>query len=328
MTDPCLFHATLYIASAHADTLREASAGIRTNPNPATLYHHTKTIAAVNSRLAAGDIPSDATIGAVLMLLLSASIQGDSHPAEVHNMGLLRMVSMRGGLESLGFNGILACMIQTHSILPAVVFGQVDAFPGQWMKSPAALNNIPALTLARLEGYEIGGSNVRSYMATIFFQVWKLLLLVDSDGGEDDGKGHPFDFDSVRVLLDQEIPSDVLLSDASSTERAMVKSCGTSLRILQHLLDDRLPLGEETEALTKWVEELKSHLSMTDAPTWIKHAPHANLWVVMVGIAVSEDARERLWFLIFLKGKRSDYKRCSGRFLGTFATPINQAKRP
>ncbi|KAJ5358346.1 uncharacterized protein N7496_010759 [Penicillium cataractarum] len=112
MTDPCLFHATLYISSAHIDTLREASAGIRTTPSPATLYHHTKTIAAVNSRVAAGDIPSDATIGAVLLLILSASIQGESHAADVHNMGLLQMVSMRGGLESLGFDGILASMIQ------------------------------------------------------------------------------------------------------------------------------------------------------------------------------------------------------------------------
>ncbi|KAL4789311.1 hypothetical protein BDV19DRAFT_374326 [Aspergillus venezuelensis] len=52
MADPCLFHATLYAASAQLDTLRDMTAAGSAAPNPVTLYHQTETIAAVNRRIA------------------------------------------------------------------------------------------------------------------------------------------------------------------------------------------------------------------------------------------------------------------------------------
>jgi hypothetical protein len=112
MGDPCLFHATLYSASAQLDTLRDTTAAGSATPNFVTLYHQTETIAAVNRRIACGEEVNDATIASVLLLVITGSLQKDNGATEAHRRGLLHMVAMKGGLEKLGFDGFLARMIQ------------------------------------------------------------------------------------------------------------------------------------------------------------------------------------------------------------------------
>jgi hypothetical protein len=80
--------------------------------NPVTLYHQTETIAAVNARIPSGHVLNDATVASVLLLVITGSLQKDNGATEAHRRGLLRIVSVRGGLEKLGFDGFLARMIQ------------------------------------------------------------------------------------------------------------------------------------------------------------------------------------------------------------------------
>lgn len=68
LTDPCLFHATLYTASAEMDAMRGTQG---TTTNYATLYHQTNTIRLLNRRLVHGGLMDDATIASVLLLVIS-----------------------------------------------------------------------------------------------------------------------------------------------------------------------------------------------------------------------------------------------------------------
>ncbi|KAL4874383.1 hypothetical protein BJY04DRAFT_17498 [Aspergillus karnatakaensis] len=297
IADPCLMHATLYAASAHLDALRDTTAA---NPstNPVTLYHQTETIAAVNARLACGQGLDDATIASVLQLVITGSLQKDNEATEAHRRGLLHMVAMKGGLKKLGFDGFLARMIQMNMVLPAVVFDQLDGFAVDvdGLYSPAASCNLAALTLDRLGQSTNRSLAVSSHMTAIFTHLWELLLAVDV--GEDGNGQYLFDFATVRFILDGEWPWHECLPVMSKGEMAMVQACQVSLCILRYLLDDRLLTLQWTEQLVAMVEELKSHISATDSATWLRYAPHANLWVTTLGLAVSEDVEGRLWFLM------------------------------
>lgn len=71
MTDPCLFHATLFSASASIDILKGHQTSI------VTLYHQTSTIRMLSERLNQ-DVPllSYGTLGSVLPLIFyNVSIQ-------------------------------------------------------------------------------------------------------------------------------------------------------------------------------------------------------------------------------------------------------------
>lgn len=43
--------------------------------------------------------------------------------------------------------------------------------------------------------------------------------------------------------------------------------------------------------------QLKADLEETDPPTWVRYTEEANLWVMNVGMAISEDSDGRLGFL-------------------------------
>ncbi|KAL2824202.1 hypothetical protein BJY01DRAFT_167119 [Aspergillus pseudoustus] len=307
LTDPGLFHATVYTASAQLDTLRET-----TEPpglmNPVTLYHQTKAIAAVNSQIASGgtDMVGDATIAAVLLLVITGSLQKDTTATEVHRLGLLRMVAMRGGLEKLGFEGFLARMIEMNMVLPAVVFDQLDTFVLNSIDySLPAAGNLPALSLERLAQGTSGSLSVRTHMTAIFAHIWELLLAVDCAREDTSNREDRFDFATARFILDEHqepTPAgDSSLLEISNSENAMVWACEVSLRILRYLLDTRLPPPQQQPTdttLITMVEELKSHMAASDPEPWLKYAPHANLWVTTLGMAVSEEVQGRLWFLM------------------------------
>lgn len=71
-----------------------------------------KAILGINESLSKLDRGiDDTTIGAVFCMSLLESMYGDASSYRVHMMGLQRMVHMRGGLKSLGLDGLLERMI-------------------------------------------------------------------------------------------------------------------------------------------------------------------------------------------------------------------------
>ncbi|KAF8851154.1 hypothetical protein BDZ45DRAFT_601845 [Acephala macrosclerotiorum] len=71
-----------------------------------------KAILGINESLSnSRATPDDTTIGAVFCMSILESMYGDATSYGVHMMGLQRMVEMRGGLKSLGLEGLLERMI-------------------------------------------------------------------------------------------------------------------------------------------------------------------------------------------------------------------------
>ncbi|KAJ5363608.1 uncharacterized protein N7496_009321 [Penicillium cataractarum] len=310
LTDPCLFHSTLYLASAHLDTMRG------THNNQITLYHHTKTVRLLNTRIASGDVVDDGTIASVLLLLMSGTVEKESGAAEAHREALLRMVDMRGGFDKLGFDGVLSEMIQMKLVHPAVIFDLADAFPAQWACTPVAPTELVRLVLDRLGAYTTGNPSVKSYLMRMFEHVLELLEAVSDDVDEQTGLPRQRNV-SVEDMLDRTRPwmETILLDhspqDFSRSEWAMLRSCLASVTIVQSLLDYRLPF--QMEMIMELLKEMKSDLAVAEPIVWVRHSPEANLWVAVVGMAMAPEVDGRLWFLMNEKCVVSSIQCTAGR---------------
>lgn len=72
------------------------------------LIHKIKTIKAINARLAdTSKALTDETFGAITPLITAATSRGDYHEMNIHMRGLAHLVELRGGLNTLGMDGIL-----------------------------------------------------------------------------------------------------------------------------------------------------------------------------------------------------------------------------
>lgn len=112
LQDSTLFLATVTFAVTHLEIL---SGNYK---SPRTLLHKGKLIKALNAKL--GDRKyalSNETIGAVAMLAAMESFLGNCKELRVHMNGLQRMVYMRGGLHSLGWDGVLRMFISWQDLL-------------------------------------------------------------------------------------------------------------------------------------------------------------------------------------------------------------------
>lgn len=72
---------------------------------------------------------SDAIIGAVAKLASFEAINGTKEAYKVHMSGLVKMVSIRGGLSALGLNGLLRRIIVWIDINSALLLGIPRFFP-------------------------------------------------------------------------------------------------------------------------------------------------------------------------------------------------------
>ncbi|KAL6233060.1 hypothetical protein BDW75DRAFT_216143 [Aspergillus navahoensis] len=293
LTDPCLFHATLYLASAQLERLRQSTSKV----GPITIYHHMNAIQLLNSRIGSGLQPDDPTIAAVLLLALSGSFEQDNTAAEAHGQGLLRMVEMRGGLENLGFKGILAQLIQMNTVFPATVFDRLDAFAAHSWDTRAPPIGLPRLALDRLQTCpsKKGSPVVRSYLVSMFKRIYELLLAVDRNEKRTAAPAHALRH--LQSILNKEwTPTTFLPDDISKSERAILRACSGTVLILQCLLNASVLVhpGE----LDRLRRELKTDLDQTDPPTWLRYTPEANLWVINIGMALSDAINGRFSFLL------------------------------
>ncbi|KAL8967172.1 MAG: hypothetical protein Q9183_003038 [Haloplaca sp. 2 TL-2023] len=117
----------------------------RTTCEAKTLYKlKEEAISSINRSLQKPDpVVTDQLIGAVAkMAAYEAGFAGDELQYHVHMRGLMKMVELRGGLESLGLNGLLARMLLWIDLNAAFLlktklyFSHVDALPGHTVPPP------------------------------------------------------------------------------------------------------------------------------------------------------------------------------------------------
>ncbi|KAJ0415802.1 hypothetical protein BJY00DRAFT_317500 [Aspergillus carlsbadensis] len=291
MNDPCLMHATLLSASAQFDTLTGAK-----QPSYATLYHQSNTLALVRSRLADLHSANDATVASVLLLAMHSS---DNNLAHMHFRGLLQLISARGGLGQLGYDGFLAQIINGFL---AILFDQVDPFPiPEWQTSPLPHTLISLMLVGATKS---PNQHLRHRLLTLFQNITQLLQEGYTETDPETQYQPTAENPRLRYALDKfSSETDPALLNAatqppnlSKKEHALLRTCMISGQILAYLLDDALPWSEET--LDGLVAQLSDASSKTERATWVKHCPEANGWVLVMGAAMVDDVAARAGFLM------------------------------
>jgi hypothetical protein len=102
LTEAATFQVIILLAASHFASLHHSH-----DHGPNLLQLKSRAIASVGNALLS-DGPSDQLIGAVAKMASYEAMFGDQATFEMHMAGLLKMVDMRGGLSSLGLNGMLA----------------------------------------------------------------------------------------------------------------------------------------------------------------------------------------------------------------------------
>ncbi|RFU27439.1 hypothetical protein B7463_g8899, partial [Scytalidium lignicola] len=120
--DSAMLHAILYLVALH----RDVEYGIQDSVE--CLYHGGETFRIINERLA--DSPGgsdDATIAAVSMLANRENLSGKYDVAKMHILGLMRLVNIRGGINSL--KGLIQRMVAWSDLCFATIWGIQPLLP-------------------------------------------------------------------------------------------------------------------------------------------------------------------------------------------------------
>lgn len=104
-----VFHAVVAFAQGY----HEVAATGTTEPSAPVLYHRGKATQLLCDRLKDPNTRADdASILTTFLLIDNVWRYGENDIGREHYSGLLQMIEMRGGLDKLGFNGVLRSMIE------------------------------------------------------------------------------------------------------------------------------------------------------------------------------------------------------------------------
>lgn len=139
ITAQATLNITILFATSHYLSVHQ------TRCKPEVLYQLKEdAIAAINRALRDPNLAlSDQVIGAVAkMAAYEAGFAGDEEQYHIHMKGLTKMVELRGGLESLGLDGLLARMLLFIDLNAAFLlktklyFPHTNALPGHTVPEP------------------------------------------------------------------------------------------------------------------------------------------------------------------------------------------------
>lgn len=137
-TDPASLHALMLFSASHYGHYRAS-----TSHAIDLLKLRGMAIRGVNDALAdRSRATSDQVIAAVTKLAAYEAIFGDSNIYHTHMTGLLRIVSLRGGLPALGMDGLLERVLlwvdsnAAHYMNTHTYFDRV-AFPSRYLHPPS-----------------------------------------------------------------------------------------------------------------------------------------------------------------------------------------------
>ncbi|KAH8594473.1 hypothetical protein B0O99DRAFT_595408 [Bisporella sp. PMI_857] len=103
IADPVILAATVAASTSH---LLYCQGAVKSTP--AYISHKVRAIQAINKNLDSPESASDYTIMAVAMMAIIEGLAGGPAACAIHRQGLGQLVRSRGGLKTLGLNGIAA----------------------------------------------------------------------------------------------------------------------------------------------------------------------------------------------------------------------------
>ena len=117
--DVAVFSATVTFAAVHLDIMSGRT------ENLSLISHKSETIKQINEKIQNPESAlSDSSIGAVAMMAATEIISGNSAELHIHMNALTRMVRLRGGLQQLGWAGVLHMFISWQDLLYSTITAQ------------------------------------------------------------------------------------------------------------------------------------------------------------------------------------------------------------
>ncbi|KAI9036351.1 uncharacterized protein KD926_002063 [Aspergillus affinis] len=128
MTEPSLFLVIMLLAGSHYASVRDPSADLKLD----LLRLRCETVNAINYFLQfqQKNGVNDALVGAIAKMASYEAMFGSMENYSVHMRGLTRAVGLRGGLTSLGLNGLLRRIVVWIDRNAAFLHGSSLYFPG------------------------------------------------------------------------------------------------------------------------------------------------------------------------------------------------------
>ncbi|KAL3468981.1 hypothetical protein BJX99DRAFT_92672 [Aspergillus californicus] len=275
LSEPCLFHATLYAGSSHFDFLQGGK------PSSITLYHQSEAIRMLNTRLSNPTTAmDDRTIVAVIPLAFFADLNGDQAAADIHRAGLWKLVEMRGGLDKLGYNGLTSALVQMNNIIYNIAF---DLEPNHMLPQPL---RTPPLALEerilRLDPAQATSVPSFSLIQALFADIYNFKTDYSSPETETQCYEH--------------LEQYTRLFQKPNLDDAPYYCCYLAVVIFRAIVDPNTRSSSYFTKLDALASELRASLALTDAELWIGRIPAVFSWVCLTGAAAASDSRTRIWF--------------------------------
>ena len=127
MTEAATMYAVLLMGASHYSIVNPSKAALVD-----LLYLKARALSEINAALADPKrATSDAMIGAVVKMAAYEAVFGESHVFAAHMKGLQLILKMRGGLATLGLNGLLERMVVWIDLNAAHLTGLERHFGGE-----------------------------------------------------------------------------------------------------------------------------------------------------------------------------------------------------
>ncbi|PYI02430.1 hypothetical protein BO78DRAFT_223261 [Aspergillus sclerotiicarbonarius CBS 121057] len=290
MRDPCLFHATLFSASATIDMLT----GIQSST--VTLYHQTRAIQILNERLTREDPDlSYSTVGTVVPLIFYSMATFDKQSAISHQMGIIRML-LSATPAARSELGPLLGVIKLTMLFFSCVFDTLPVWSCLYPPTvrPKAILRAIITSAACKRGDALLTELETSAILDIYETVSQLDHLIEADVVTITGDIERFVSSNPRYSTPLIAPSD-----AFNNYSRLRACCHLSASLFWHLLRDR-PLSSpgKIPSLERELDLLKTHLKKIDESFLIQKHPELLTWIVFTGAAACIDGNERGSFIL------------------------------
>ncbi|OJJ94946.1 hypothetical protein ASPACDRAFT_48394 [Aspergillus aculeatus ATCC 16872] len=273
MSDPCLFHATLFTGSSNFDLRR----GVQ--QSTITLYHYNELIKLVKKRLSDPKTAlDDRTIAAITPLALFAVLTGDRASAEVHRAGLAKIVQLRGGLDKLGLEGLTASLIYVNGVISDIVFDMDSGpLPHCPPTPPLGLEERVLSTLVSRSAPEFPGRSIQALFQ--YIQELKLQLVAHrsmADWGSNAAQGNAMS-----------LPTN---------DDPVCHCCSLAFRVFHAIITGGANMSNFADYLDAIASDLRDVLALTEDDVWMRHFPAVLTWACITGAAAASDPQMRAWF--------------------------------
>ncbi|KAL2831604.1 hypothetical protein BJY01DRAFT_254225 [Aspergillus pseudoustus] len=303
LIDPCIFHATMYAASAHLDAARND------RDNPITLYHQTETLHLVGQRIAQSqegpDDGLDGAIAGVIPLAFFTYLTGHMNESRNHLDGLVQMMAAKGGGGHLGLDGLLAGLVTLSALVFTIVFDHpyLELSTLGWTDWPLRppLRYISKLTSEVLRAF--GEGQLPKIAHEVVHDIYDVTRSFNAPSPNRHRRAY------ISSILDRwRSERESYMNGADSPEFSTVserlKERQTSVYravyltgILFFLVVDHGDRSPDSSFIQyKLLEELTMVLRDTKDTLWLEASPVLFSWLCLTGAAASEGAQQRAWF--------------------------------